>query len=257
MSGSHTHYAGQQHYFDEACDPEFEIRRPRECGRVYQFLIGEKFRVGLSLLPLDVRRQTILEVCCGSGLMTEVLARRGARVTGTDVSLQALERARERARRYGFAARFQAADAEALPFRDGAFDIVAVHDGLHHLDAPEQAIREMARVARRGVLILEPARAALTGLAVRLGLAEEVEEAGNHVRRLGGAEVAGWLREAGFPRAAWRRTLMYYPHAPWRWMRWLDPSPVFGLFVVGFRGVNLAIGRWGNKLALAATRDAA
>jgi hypothetical protein len=107
------------------------------------------------------------------------------------------------------------------------------------------------------VLILEPARAALTGLAVRLGLAEEVEEAGNHVRRLGGAEVAGWLREAGFPRAAWRRTLMYYPHAPWRWMRWLDPSPVFGLFVVGFRGVNLAIGRWGNKLALAATRDAA
>lgn len=256
MSAPGTHLAHQQHYYDEACDPEFEIRRPRECGRVYEFLIGEKFRAGLAVLGLDVRRRTVLEVCCGSGLMTEVLARRGARVTGTDVSAQALARARERARRYGFAARFQAADAEALPFRDSSFDIVAVHDGLHHLEAPERAIREMARVARHGVLILEPARAAVTGVAVRLGLAEEVEEAGNHVRRLAPTEVAGWLREAGFSRTSWQRSLMYYPHEPWGWLRWLDPLPAFGMFVAGFRGVNLLVGRWGNKLALAATRDA-
>jgi SAM-dependent methyltransferase len=256
MSGHGAHYTHQQHYYDEATDPEFEIRRPRECGRVYEFLIGEKFRAGMAVLGLDVRRRTVLELCCGSGLMTEALARRGARVTGTDVSAQALERARERARRYGFDARFQAADAEALPFRDGAFDIVAVHDGLHHLDAPDRAIREMARVARHAVLILEPARAALTRLAVRLGLAEEVEEAGNHVHRLAAAELAGWLEAAGFPRATWQRTLMYYPHEPWRWMRWLDPLPAFGLFVAGFRGVNLLAGRWGNKLAFAATREA-
>jgi hypothetical protein len=112
----------------------------------------------------------------------------------------------------------------------------------------------MARVARHGVLILEPARAALTRLAVRLGLAEEVEEAGNRVHRLVPAEVAAGLRAAGFSRVAWRRTLMYYPHAPYPWFRWFDSVPSFSLFRAGFLGVNLLMGRWGNKLALAATR---
>jgi len=34
------HYAHQQHYYDEACDPEFEIRRPRGCGRVVKRFAG-------------------------------------------------------------------------------------------------------------------------------------------------------------------------------------------------------------------------
>jgi ubiquinone/menaquinone biosynthesis C-methylase UbiE len=187
--------------------------------------------------------------------MTETLARRGFRVTGVDVDPQALARGRERARRYGFRADFHLADAEALPFRDASFDIVAVHDGLHHLEDPGRAIREMARVARHGVLILEPARAAITRLAVWLCLAEEVEEAGNHVRRLIAADVAANLHEAGFPRVVWRRALMYYPHEPFGWFRWFDPLPCFGLFRAGFWGVNLLFGRWGNKLALGATRD--
>jgi SAM-dependent methyltransferase len=168
--------------------------------------------------------------------------------------MQALARARARARRYGFRADFQAADAEALPFRDASFDVVAVHDGLHHLERPDLAIREMARVARHGVLILEPARAALTRLAVCFGWAEDVEAAGNRVRRLRPADVAASLHGAGFPRVVWRRTLMYYPHEPFAWFRWLDPPPCFALFRAAFWGVNLLCGRWGNKLALGATR---
>jgi SAM-dependent methyltransferase len=206
------------------------------------------------VLELNLAGRTVLEVCCGSGLMTEALARRGARVTGTDVSIQALARARERARRYGFHAEFRVADTEALPFRDACFDVVAVHDGLHHLDDPGRAIREMARVARQGVLILEPAQAVLTHLAVHLGLAEEVEKAGNRVRRLDARDVATRLRQAGFSRVVWRRTLMYYPHEPFPWFRWFDAGPCFGLFRAAFWGVNLVLGRWGNKLALGATR---
>ena len=255
-TGASTHHlAHQQHYHDEALDSEFEIRRPRGCGRLYEFLIGHKFRTGRAVLGLDLRGRTVLEVCCGSGLMTEDLARAGARVTGTDVSTRALARARDRAQRYGFRAEFQAATAEDLPFRDRSFDVVAVHDGLHHLEEPAQAIREMARVARRGVLILEPARAALTRLAVHAGLAEDVEEAGNHVQRLVAKEVAASLREAGFPQVTWRRTLMYYPHMPFGWFRWFDPAPCFGLFRAGFWSVNLLLGPWGNKLALGARRS--
>jgi SAM-dependent methyltransferase len=244
----------QRHYYDEACDQEFEITRPHSCGRLYQFLIMHKFLTGLDVLGLDLAGQSVLEVCCGSGMLAEELASRGAHVTGIDFSPAAIARARRRARRYGFTARFLVADAEQLPFPDRSFDVVVVHDGLHHLDNPFRTIGEMARVARQGVLILEPARAALTRLAVRAGLAEEVEEAGNYVYRLAPHEVVTCLQQQGFPHAAWRRTLMYYPHEPFPWFRWFDWAPLFWLFRAGFWGVNAVLGRWGNKLALAGVK---
>jgi len=196
----------------------------------------------------------VLEVCCGSGMLAEELVRRGAQVTGIDFSPAAVARAQERARRYDFAARFLVADAEHLPFPDHSFDVVAVHDGLHHLDDPYRAIREMARVAREGVLILEPAQAALTRVAIRVGIAEDVEEAGNYVYRLVPDKVAACLRQAGFGRVVWRRTLMYYPHEPFPWFRWFDRAPLFWLFRAVFGWANLLLGQWGNKLALAGVK---
>ncbi|PYN12844.1 MAG: hypothetical protein DME06_08330 [Candidatus Rokuibacteriota bacterium] len=248
---------GQAQYYDEECDQEFEISRPHACGRLYQYLIRQKFWTGLELLGLDLTGKTVLEVCCGSGMMTEHLARLGSRVTGTDLSPGAIQRAGERARRYAFKAEFLVADVGRLPFPDRSFDVVAVHDGLHHLEDPFAAVAEMARVARHGVLILEPARAALTRLAVRLGIAEEVEEAGNYVYRLAPHEIASGLRRSGFEPVVWRRMLMYYQHEPFKWFRWFDGTALFFLFRAVFWSVNLALGRWGNKLALAATRETA
>src|SRR6185503_17298134 len=59
----HNHHAAQQHYYDEATNPEFEIRRPRGCGKIYEYLIEHKFRTGMSVLGLDVTGLTVLEVC--------------------------------------------------------------------------------------------------------------------------------------------------------------------------------------------------
>jgi SAM-dependent methyltransferase len=246
--------ARQQRYYDEACDREFEITRPHGAGRLYEFLISHKVGTGFAVLGLDLIGRTALEVCCGSGMVAEYLTKRGARVTGIDLSSAAIERAQERARRRRFRARFLVADAVDLPFPDGSFDVAIVHDGLHHLDDPYPAIREMARVARKGVLILEPARALLTRLAVGLGVAEEVEEAGNHVHRFLPEDVARCLEREGFSRVSWRRTLMYYPHEPHRWFRWLDTAATYGLARAAFWGANLVLGRWGNKLALAAIK---
>lgn len=248
-------WSRQRHFYDEQCDPEFEIARPHNCGRLYQYLIEHKFRTGMRMLGLGVAGRSVLEVCCGSGMIAEKFARAGAAVTGIDFSAAAIARARERARRYGFAARFLIGDAENLAFGGRSFDIVAVHDGLHHLDDPPRAIREMARVAREAVLILDPASAALTGLAVRFGLAAEVEEAGNQIRRLAAPAVAAILREAGYRRVRWRRTLMYYPHRPPPWWRLFDRAPAFAASRAAFRCCDRALGRWGNKLALAARRD--
>ena len=91
-------------------------------------------------------------------------------------------------------------------------------------------------MASRAVLILEPARAALTGLAVRLGLSEEIEEAGNRVHRLAAGDVSTSCARPGSRRSAWRRTLMYYPHEPFGWFRWFDPPPCFGMFRAGVLG---------------------
>ncbi|HZO82047.1 MAG TPA: class I SAM-dependent methyltransferase [Candidatus Binataceae bacterium] len=246
--------ARQLSFYDEGCDAEFEITRPHGCGRLYEFLIEYRFRAGMRVLGLPLGGRSVLEVCCGSGMMAEKLARAGAAVTGVDFSSAAVARARERARRYGFAAKFFVGDAENLALADGAFDVVAVHDGLHHLDRPQRAIREMARVAREAVLILDPARAALTRLAVRLGIAVDVEQAGNKVKRLVPREVAGILRGAGYRELRWERTLMYYPHQPPAWWRRFDRAPAFAGCRAAFWAANLACGHWGNKLALAARR---
>jgi 2-polyprenyl-3-methyl-5-hydroxy-6-metoxy-1,4-benzoquinol methylase len=244
----------QLSFYDEECDPEFEISRPHGCGRLYEFLIEHKFRAGLRVLGFGMAGRSVLEVCCGSGMMAEKFARTGAAVTGIDFSSAAVARAQERARRGGFAARFLVADAENLAFADRSFDIVAVHDGLHHLEHPERALREMARVARYGVLILDPARAALTRLAVWLGIAVDVEDAGNEVKRLVPGKIAAILHTQGFRDIRWERTLMYYPHSPPGWFRWFDNPVMFRSFCLVFAVVNLAMGRWGNKLALGATR---
>src|SRR5437870_13756713 len=76
----------QRNYYDEACDPEFETTRPHTCGRLYQFLLAHKFQTGVEALGLELAGRSVLERCCGSGMMFEELASRGARVTGIDCS---------------------------------------------------------------------------------------------------------------------------------------------------------------------------
>lgn len=247
--------ARQRHFYEEAGEPDFEIERPHNCGRLYQYLINYKLRAALRLLDQPLNGRSLLEVCGGSGLMAEKFAREGARVTVSDFSTAAVQRARERARRYGFMATFTVADAERLPFADGSFDVVAVHEGLRHLDYPERVLSEMARVAAQVLIVMEPANAMLTAWAVRLGLSVNVEEAGNEVKRLSPGKVASLLKTQGFARVRWRRALMYYPHVPLNWFSWFDNRLAFTAFRAGFTLTNFVLGPAGNKLAVVAQRQ--
>jgi len=254
----HTH-ADHKHeqagHFDHIGTPEFEIHRPHGDSRLYRFLMSYKFRRAVDLLPWPLVGRRALTVCCGSGMDAEFLERAGAAVVALDISHGALLRARERARIYGLHYRVVLGDAENLPFASGSFDVSYVHDGLHHLTAPERAISEMARVAREGVVITEPADAAVTKLAIALRLIPAREEAGNLVVRF----EAGWLRglfaRLGFPRLASARYLVKYGHPPAGWWRLLDGDLPFALVRAGFLllGVRL-LGRFGNKLSVAAAR---
>lgn len=66
-------------------------------------------------------------------------------------------------------------DAHHLSFSDGEFDFVFVADGLHHCNAPHQALLEMYRVARKGIIVVESRDNLLMRLAMRLNLTPTYE----------------------------------------------------------------------------------
>ena len=174
----------------------------------------------------------------------------------SDISLGAARRTRQNERRdRASISTYRSPTLSAFLSPTGRFDVVYVHDGLHHLERPLDGLAEMARVARHGVCVTEPARAALTRLAVRVGLALEHEEAGNRVARLTIDDVSATLSDLGFRVVAAERYGMYYRHEPGRAVRVLSHQPLLGLAQISFRVANALAGRLGNKLTVQAVRE--
>ncbi|MBA3366294.1 MAG: methyltransferase domain-containing protein [Actinobacteria bacterium] len=247
------HKGRQSAFFDEGAGPEYETTRPHGTVAFHRFLISEKLRRSVAALG-SLAGRSALVVCGGSGMEAEFLARADASVITSDLSRGAAGRALERARRYGVPLVSVVADAERLPFKDGAVDLVYVHDGLHHLEEPSTGLAEMARVAGWAVSVTEPALAAATALAVRAGLALEQEEAGNRVARLTLEEVARGLEGRGFRVVTARRYAMFYRHRAGPVARLLSKPPLFPAARAGYLALDAAIARLGNKLVVQAVR---
>ncbi len=92
----------------------------------------------------------VLDVGCGTGVVALTCARRGARVTGADLTPALLERARHNAELAGYAIEFDEADVEALPYADASFDIVLSQFGHMFGPRPEVTLGEMLRVLKPG-----------------------------------------------------------------------------------------------------------
>ncbi len=226
---------------------EFEINRPHNAGRLYNFLINYKFQKALEVLPFAIKGLSALDICCGPGIISEYYAKKGAKVSGIDLSPEAVERASIRSKRYNFQAEFKIADSTSLPFPDNSFDIVSVHDGLHHLDNPKKAVKEMARLARKGVIIIEPAKTLITELSILLGVSLRYEGA-DFVYRFKKDELTSWLKEFGIKKVLIKRYVMYYPHQPGRFFRIFDNVVLFYIVKKIFEIVNMLVGRSGNKI---------
>jgi SAM-dependent methyltransferase len=94
--------------------------------------------------------QRVLDVACGTGVVSVTAARLGAHVTGLDLTPELLERARENSRIAGMEIDWHEGDVEKLPFDDAAFDAVLSQFGHIFAPRPEVAIAEMLRVLKPG-----------------------------------------------------------------------------------------------------------
>jgi SAM-dependent methyltransferase len=94
--------------------------------------------------------QAVLDVGCGTGVVAITAARAGAMVTGSDLTPELLELARENAAVAGVGVEWREADAEALPFADRSFDVVLSQFGHMFAPRPDVATAEMLRVLKPG-----------------------------------------------------------------------------------------------------------
>jgi ubiquinone/menaquinone biosynthesis C-methylase UbiE len=108
--------------------------------------------VGESLAEAaDIRaNERVIDVAAGNGNATLAAAHRFAQVTSTDYVPALLEKGRARALAEGLQVTFREADAEALPFPDGSFDVALSTFGVMFTPDHARSAAELMRVVRTG-----------------------------------------------------------------------------------------------------------
>jgi 2-polyprenyl-6-hydroxyphenyl methylase/3-demethylubiquinone-9 3-methyltransferase len=158
----------------------------------------------------------VLDAGCGGGLLCEAMARRGASVTGIDLSPGSLAEAADHAQKAGLRIAYRTASPEELALETpGAFDIVTCMELLEHVPEPGALVAACSRLARPGGDVFfatlnrtAAARILAVHLAERLGvLARGTHDPDRFVRP---AELRSWSRHSGL-RVLETRGMLYVP----------------------------------------------
>jgi 2-polyprenyl-3-methyl-5-hydroxy-6-metoxy-1,4-benzoquinol methylase len=115
------------------------------------------FEGTLDELFTEADPQSLLDVGCGEGVLTQQWAQQlgeQRRVVGIDLDDPALHA--EWAKRTAPNLEYRVMKAENLPFADGEFDAAAAIEVLEHVPDAEHTVAEMARVAKRWLLVSVP-----------------------------------------------------------------------------------------------------
>jgi len=137
---------GKEWYQADDVAEEYDDKRFSEGGAFIDR--REKEAVLSALGPVEDKR--ILEVACGTGRFTVMMAQQGADIIGLDISPAMLTQGRQKAKQVGVDdhVEFMRGDAARLPFPDNHFDAVFAMRFFHLADRPVTFLRELRRVSK-------------------------------------------------------------------------------------------------------------
>lgn len=206
--------------FDPEAVRTFEYARWQSAAGVYGATFADATEPFIEPL-LDAARVArgtrLLDIACGPGFVASRGYARGAVTWGLDFSPAMLTVARAR----DTAVRFDEGDAEALPYKDAAFDAVVANFGIHHVPRPQLALREAHRVLRPGSRVAfsfwaEPDENIAWKLVFDAVARHGCRAAGRAPAPGGGfatqAQCADALREAGFADCTTRLVYATWQH---------------------------------------------
>jgi SAM-dependent methyltransferase len=183
---------------------DWSVEHPRAGGVGWRVALGsdlERLYAAAAEIGTLPAGSVVLDIPCGGGVALRGLRPgQGLDYVAADIAQAMLDRTLDAARRRGVADQVlpRLADAGALPFAAGEFDLVVSFTGLHCFPDPRRAVAEIARVLRTGGVVTGSALLNDTGRRY-----EPVRRAGRLSGLLGPsctrAELARWLAAGGVP----------------------------------------------------------
>lgn len=137
---------------------------------------------------ISLDNKTLLIASCGCGIDAHYLKKyyRPRKICFTDIHVQAMEKTQSNF----YNDFFVLTDNHQLAFKSGSFDYVFIAASLHHLKEPISGLYELLRVAKNGLMVIEPNDSWLTRVFEKMGWAHEYEvEHGNYVYRFNKRDV--------------------------------------------------------------------
>ena len=103
------------------------------------------------LIPYDlIKGKKVLEIGCGTGNHTKLIAEQGCQLTAIDITPKAVVLTKKRLDLWNLKANVLQMDAENMSFSDSIFDFIWSWGVIHHSSNPEAIVAEMARVLKKG-----------------------------------------------------------------------------------------------------------
>lgn len=107
-------------------------------------------RLAFILQHATLAQQSVLDIGCGGGILTESLASQQARVTAIDINEKLITVAREHSQKQGYPIEYRVCEPGALLTESRAFDVITCMELLEHVPDPVLLVQQCAKLLRPG-----------------------------------------------------------------------------------------------------------
>lgn len=164
------------------------IRRVKEFGnderKVFKYKLTAPWHtIALYFLrDMDLNGKRVLEIGCGYGSLSVYMSKKGANVTGIDISSEAIKISKRNAKLNNQNIIFKQSTGERLQFNDENFDLVVSCEVLEHIPKYNKAVDEIIRVTKQNgkIMITTPNSLSFKGLFLYFQSRQPIENFFNY-----------------------------------------------------------------------------